>query len=96
MGVRETAANRCEGAAVRCRSWAEVGLAGTSQAERLRRCGLGCARAQDHCSYSRTVPTLNRKLKNKIVCLCPAGTHGKSPVAPVIKAEGLKFRPGCD
>lgn len=96
MGVNETATNRCEGAAARCPSWAEVGLAGTQRAEGPRWCSRGYAGAQDHCSYLRTVPTLNRKLKNKIVCLCPSGTRGKSPVAPVIKAEGLQFRPSCD
>lgn len=57
-------------------------------------CGV-CPDAM-YCSYLRTVLTVNRKLKNKIVCLCLAGIHGKNPIALVIKTEGLKFHPSCD
>lgn len=93
-GANKTAANGC-GVAVRCWSWAEVGLPGTPHAKGLWQCSLGYVREQDHCMYSRTGPTVNRKSKHAIVQLWPAGTNSKSPVAPVIKAEGLKFHPIC-
>lgn len=63
MGVNEMAAHRCKRAGVRCQSRAEAGLGGTLHTEGLKRCSPGYGRAQDHCSYLRTVPSVNRKLK---------------------------------